>query len=191
MKFKWIGIAVLLYCSCFFMMAQTKSTTWKAGDKVDVRWNGTYFAATVLEVKDSKYKITYDGYGKSWDQWVASDSIRVRGSKNVTTPANTTTPAGTGNKPGGTPNGHGSITAKSYHCVFYIDGSGLQTVPGFTIKSGGAYQDSNGKNGTYTFDPAQSLVTFHGGSMDGNAAMYDGKIHIYNEKRTRTVIDCD
>ena len=48
------------------------------------------------------------------------------------------------------------------------------------------------QNGTYTFDPAQSLITFHGGSMDGNAASYDGRvIHIYNEKRTRTVIDCD
>jgi len=190
---QWIVIAVLMFCSCFLMMAQTKPTTWKAGDKVQVRWNTTFFDATVLEVKDLKYKITYDGYGKSWDQWVTSDSIRARGNKNVDTaaPQKAAAPAGNDNKPAPTATSHGTITAKSYHCVVYIGGSGLQTVPGFTIRSGSAYQDSNGKNGTYTFDAAKSLVLFYGGSMDGTAALYDGKIHLYNEKRTRTVIDCD
>jgi hypothetical protein len=93
--------------------------------------------------------------------------------------------------PAGKAGAQGSVAARSYHCVFSID-SVLQTVPGFTIKAGGGYMDADGKNGTYTFDPAQSLIAFHGGSMDGNAAHYDGRIiHIYNEKRTRTVIDCD
>jgi hypothetical protein len=107
-------------------------------------------------------------------------------------------PAPAAGKPTGLSTGkdgaHGSVTAKSYACVFYIDSpsSTLQTVPGFTIKAGGKYMDADGKNGTYTFDPAQALITFHGGSMNGNAARYDGRvIHIYNEKRTRTVIDCD
>ena len=108
-----------------------------------------------------------------------------------TGPAATATPESTGNKPAGKDGAHGSVIAKSYQCVIFID-SILQKVPGFTIKAGGKYMDAEGKNGTYTFDPAQSLITFHGGSMDGNAARYDGRIiHIYNEKRTRTVIDCD
>ena len=96
--------------------------------------------------------------------------------------------------PAGKDGAHGSVIAKSYACVFFIDSpsSTLQTVPGFTIKAGGRYVDADGKNGTYAFDPAQALITFHGGSMDGNAARYDGRvIHIFNEKRTRTVIDCD
>ena len=106
-------------------------------------------------------------------------------------PAAAAAPGGTGNKPAGKDGAHGSVTAKSYDCVFSMDAS-LQTVPGFTIRAGGRYMDADGKSGTYTFDPAQSLITFHGGSMDGNAASYDGRvIHIYNEKRTRTVIDCD
>jgi hypothetical protein len=106
-------------------------------------------------------------------------------------PGTPATPAATATKPTGKDGAHGSVTAKSYDCVFSIDAT-LQTVPGFTIKAGGKYMDADGKNGTYTFDPAQSLITFHGGSMDGNAARYDGRIiHIYNEKRTRTVIDCD
>jgi hypothetical protein len=115
----------------------------------------------------------------------------LTGSPAPSPPAAAVTPGGTGNKPAGKDSAHGSVTAKSYDCVFSID-STLQTVPGFTIKAGGRYMDAEGKSGTYTFDPAQSLITFHGGSMDGNAASYDGRIiHIYNEKRTRTVIDCD
>jgi hypothetical protein len=184
-------MAVLFVCICSFLMAQSKPTTWKTGDKVEVRWNGTYFDATVLEVKDSKYKITYEGYGKSWDQWVTSDSIRSRGSKEAPAPTNPAAHVENTNKPTAAAKANSSVTVKSYHCVFYIDGSGLQTVPGFSIKSGKVYQDTDGKNGTYTFDPALSLIIFHGGSMDGTVAMYDGKIHLYNEKRTRTVIDCD
>ncbi len=115
----------------------------------------------------------------------------LTGSPAPSGPGTPATAAGTGNKPAGKDNAHGAVTAKSYDCVFSID-STLQIVPGFTIKAGGRYIDAEGKNGTYTFDPAQSLITFHGGSMDGNAASYDGRvIHIYNEKRTRTVIDCD
>jgi hypothetical protein len=106
-------------------------------------------------------------------------------------PSTPAAPAGTGNKPAGKDSTHGTVIAKSYDCVFSIDAT-LQTVPGFTIEAAGRYVDADGKNGTYTFDPAQSLITFHGGSMDGTAATYDGRvIHIYNEKRTRTVIDCD
>ena len=115
----------------------------------------------------------------------------LTGSPAPTGPAAAANPEGTGNKPAGKDGAHASVTAKSYDCVISIDAT-LQTVPGFTIKAGGRYMDADGKNGTYSFDPAQSLVTFHGGSMDGNAAHYDGRIiHIYNEKRTRTVIDCD
>jgi hypothetical protein len=106
-------------------------------------------------------------------------------------PSTPVTPGNTGNKPVAKDVTHGSVAAKSYKCVFFLD-SILQNVPGFTIVGGGRYTDAEGKNGTYTFDPAQSLITFHGGDMDGNTASYDGRvIHIYNEKRTRTIIDCD
>ena len=92
--------------------------------------------------------------------------------------------------------GAGSVTPGAYSCAFFISGH-LQKVPGFEIKPGGVYLDENGKAGKYSYDPAESLVTFKGGSRDGQAARFeagDGKravLRIYNERRSRTVSDCE
>lgn len=50
---------------------------WKVNDVVEVLWNGTWFRAKVIEVKDGKYKITYEGYDHSWDELVGNDRIRA------------------------------------------------------------------------------------------------------------------
>ena len=79
------------------------------------------------------------------------------------------------------------------HRVFFIDGSGLQTVPGFTIANGG-YRHDDGSSGAAAFDSGRSLVEFSGGSLNGQAALFEAgppvRLRIYNETRSRTVIDC-
>ena len=95
--------------------------------------------------------------------------------------------------PGG--GGGGATPADgSYHCVFFIDGSGLQTVPGFSI-AGGGYRHDDGSTGTVAFDAGRSLVEFSGGALNGQAALFEPgpptRLRIYNESRSRTVIDCD
>ena len=57
------------------------------------------------------------------------------------------------------------VAAGKYHSVFYIGGQGLQTVPGFTIEAGAKYRHDTGANGSYTFEAAQSLITFQGGTL--------------------------
>ena len=71
-------------------------------------------------------------------------------------------------------------------------------MPAITIKSGGVYTHATGNTrGDFTYDPAQSLILCKGGNLDGRAARYDESatgaptLHIYNDPRTRTVIDCD
>jgi hypothetical protein len=82
----------------------------------------------------------------------------------------------------------------SYYCVFFIDGSGLQTVPGFSI-AGGSYRHEDGTGGTATFDAGSSTVEFSGGALNGQAALFEPgpptRLRLYNETRSRTVIDCD
>lgn len=100
------------------------------------------------------------------------------------------TPAG-----GQTKTGPATVAPGKYHCVFFLNGA-LQTTPGFTIQPGSAYQHDGGTKGRYTYDPAQALLTFEGGALDKQAAHVeaDGKrgiIRLYNERRSRTVIDCD
>ncbi len=52
------------------------SQTWKIHDKVQVKYGNTqYYNAEIIDVKDSQYKIHYDGYGSNWDEWVTPDRI--------------------------------------------------------------------------------------------------------------------
>ncbi len=52
--------------------------TYPAGTFVDVEWKGTWYEAQVLESKDGKWHIRYDGYGPEWDEWVDTKRIRSR-----------------------------------------------------------------------------------------------------------------
>ena len=71
----------------------------------------------------------------------------------------------------------------------------MQNSPGFTINGDGSYTHEQGSTGRVTLG-ADGLVLFSGGALDGQAATYeiDGggrpTIRLYNESRTRTVIDC-
>lgn len=51
---------------------------FKPGDAVEVKWKGTWYAASVLKVSNGKYRIHYDQYDNSWDEWVGNDRIRPR-----------------------------------------------------------------------------------------------------------------
>lgn len=54
------------------------AAAFKPGDAVEVKWKGNWYAASVLKVGDNKYKIHYDQYDNSWDEWVGPDRIRAR-----------------------------------------------------------------------------------------------------------------
>ena len=65
----------------------------------------------------------------------------------------------------------------------------------FTLTGKGSYKDTSGGHGTYTFDPASQLLTFHGGSFEGQRAeyrMYFGvsSLHILGPSG-RAVIGCE
>lgn len=50
--------------------------TLKSGDKIQVEWHGAWYPATVLEAGGGKWKIHYDGYDNSWDEWVEAKRIK-------------------------------------------------------------------------------------------------------------------
>lgn len=53
-----------------------KKPAYGVGSKVQVLWGAKWWPATVLQVKDDKYLIHYDGWGSSWDEWVTTDRMR-------------------------------------------------------------------------------------------------------------------
>ncbi len=60
--------------------AATTGVKFGVGDPVKVLWKGSWYDASVIDVnaKKGKYKITYKGYDKSWDEWVGNDRIKAR-----------------------------------------------------------------------------------------------------------------
>ena len=49
---------------------------YKAGDKIEVLSGKAWFKAEVLEARESSYKIRYDGYSSTYDEWVRADRMR-------------------------------------------------------------------------------------------------------------------
>lgn len=52
--------------------------TYTAGDNVQIEWKGSWYPGRILEVGGVRYKITYDGYSSSWDEWVETARLRPR-----------------------------------------------------------------------------------------------------------------
>mgnify|MGYP000450995843 CR=1 FL=1 len=51
---------------------------WKKGAAVKVLWKGAWYDATIIAVKGAKFKIHYDGWSNSWDEWVGKARIKDR-----------------------------------------------------------------------------------------------------------------
>lgn len=47
-----------------------------AGDAVQILWEGQWYPGKILEADGARYKIRYDGYDASWDEWVTTDRLR-------------------------------------------------------------------------------------------------------------------
>lgn len=54
------------------------------GDKLESMDNGVWYPVTILEIKDGKYKIHWDGYDDSYDKWVNAGELRKKGSTGAT-----------------------------------------------------------------------------------------------------------
>lgn len=56
------------------------SASYAVGDAVKVQWKGSWYDASVISVNNKKgtYKIHYDGYNDSWDEWVTDNRIKKK-----------------------------------------------------------------------------------------------------------------
>ena len=84
MKLKNVALVISLVAgiclvSTTILGCQKGDVTWKAGDKVDVDWKGTWWKADVVEAtSEGKYKIHYVGWSTRWDETVPSTRVRAR-----------------------------------------------------------------------------------------------------------------
>lgn len=52
--------------------------SYKVGDSIKVLWKSTWYDASIVAAKKNKYKIHYDGYNESWDEWVGKDRMKKK-----------------------------------------------------------------------------------------------------------------
>lgn len=52
--------------------------SFELDESVMVEWRGTWWPAKVIEVGKNRWKINYDGYNSSWDEWVGPDRIKKK-----------------------------------------------------------------------------------------------------------------
>ncbi|MEO5358158.1 MAG: hypothetical protein H7844_12800 [Nitrospirae bacterium YQR-1] len=69
-------VLTLLLALALTLSFTALSFAFTRGDKVEVSWKGSWYPATVLKTKGDLTYIHYDGYSKSWDEWVGLDRIR-------------------------------------------------------------------------------------------------------------------
>lgn len=60
----------------FFISNLLPAQDYKPESKVEIEWSGAWYKGSILEVKDDKYKITYQGYSSSWDELVNKERLR-------------------------------------------------------------------------------------------------------------------
>jgi hypothetical protein len=77
----WLAVSEVVRLTEFADLDQLKKLTqtgkFKVGQNVEVEWQGTWWAAEVVKVKDGSYYIHYTGWDNSWDEWVGDNRIRV------------------------------------------------------------------------------------------------------------------
>lgn len=50
---------------------------FRAGQVVQVEWQGSWYRARILRVDRGRYRVHYEGWADSWDEWVTPDRIRA------------------------------------------------------------------------------------------------------------------
>ena len=56
-----------------------RTATWQTGDRVEALSYGKWYGATIVAVEAARWKVTYDDYGSSSDEWLTIDRIRAPG----------------------------------------------------------------------------------------------------------------
>ena len=76
-------VTCLLFTTVLFLSSAIQlvahQTSWKVGDQIEVQWQGDWYKAEVIEVKEAQYKIHYVGYASSWDEWIDKSRMRAIG----------------------------------------------------------------------------------------------------------------
>lgn len=58
-------------------VAASPAGAYKAGEKVDIEWKGSFYPGEILSVNGDAYRIHYTGWSSSWDEDVPASRLRA------------------------------------------------------------------------------------------------------------------
>lgn len=61
-----------------FQPASPAIAHYVVNEKVEINWSGGWYKGTILEIKDEKYKVNYEGWGSLYDEWVGAQRLKKR-----------------------------------------------------------------------------------------------------------------
>ena len=127
---------------------------YRPGDRVEINVNGTWYAASVTNVADDRYRVQRDDHTfgvSSTDEWVSADRLRPLAAKVAAAPAVVK----------GLPN---AVAAGLYSCTLFGSGNtaGKLRILGATTSSG-VTPDGAGPPHQFTYDPASGSMSWIGG----------------------------
>src|SRR5437762_12742136 len=67
---------IAVTCSLAAVQIRAQEQAWKLNDHVEVEWKSDWYQAQIIQVQGNQFKVHYDGYESSWDEWV--DNTRIR-----------------------------------------------------------------------------------------------------------------
>jgi len=181
MLFKTLSLA-----ACLLSAAPAMAQSWcTPGARLNVSYSVLWYPATAIASVDGKCLVHYDKFSASSDERVGPDRAAPPGQT-----TSFATAAARGQGSGSPAAAAGSIKPGHYHCTFFAQQT-LTTVPGFTVR-GSTYVHDNGGSGTIQYSAATGVAEFVGGALAGQAGKVEpGVIRLFNERRSRTVIDCE
>ena len=174
------------------LAAPALAQSWcSPGARLNVSYSVLWYAATAISSQGGKCLVHYDKFSASSDERVGPDRAAPLGQTvSFAAAAQGSAPRQNAATPGAGAVAAGAIKPGHYHCTFFANRT-LTTVPGFTVK-GSTYVHDNGGSGTLNHSIDKNLAEFVGGPLAGQAGKVEpGVIRLFNERRSRTVIDCE
>lgn len=184
---KHLFSALILILFTQLVLAQT----YKVGDAVSIEWKGKWYPGKILEVKNSGYKISYDGYGEDWYETVTTARLKPAGSSANTT-TNNTQPTNT------------TVNSSSFATISETSYKGVETIWDIDLGSDGKTLACANAYGRLTILNATDLTLIADIKIADNPASSacinkdcnliaisdsEGKIYIYKKSSTGWDLD--
>jgi hypothetical protein len=153
---KTILTACLLFLLPFFAFCQNYSK----GSKVEIKWGSGWYKGSVIDTKGDQYKVSYNGYNSSWDEWVKADRLRTPGAvAKLATPVKAATLSAPVDLP-----------VAKYH-AFQSNGAGFSYQYTLILNSTTSYS-INKHAGNYNFNRSTGVINFTSGPIKGFTGIY-------------------